>query len=324
MSEKGVIMAKNLKLINENPILKEINCDKDIIVLGSIGVGKTMMIEDAKKSSDVMLIYGTVASYEYIFLRDADVFNLYHTCLIIKKIIKEVNDYCRGDSSISMSLLSRYIDNILEQIKIISMTSSDYKYNLINNDLLKNPIVLINRVIELIELLNIPKFRIIIDDFDKVGGSSERYQKFVLNFIKPYFSLIYTISSENVLNSKEYLEKLSQENILVYVNTGKELNSVKNILDVEVRTILKKHMPYNFSHSLSFVLSDETILEMINKTSGNLFQMIQSIHALYDNIDSLNQEEYESFILNYIDIMISKTPSFVVVPTLKRTLYTQK
>lgn len=85
MTQVGINEVNKIKnLINET--------DSDILLVGKRGYGKTTILKEVEKYSDKekMLVNGTVKLGEKIFLVDRDVYNLYHICLIIKKILLNI------------------------------------------------------------------------------------------------------------------------------------------------------------------------------------------------------------------------------------------
>ena len=63
---------------------------------------------------------------------------------------------------------------------------------------------------------------------------------------------------------------------------------------------------------------------MIEKTNGNLFDMLNSVRYLYRHIDELSKETYQLFVLNYIDKVINKEPIISGIISQKRTLHIKK
>lgn len=318
MTQVGINEVNKIKnLINET--------DSDILLVGKRGYGKTTILKEVAKYSDreKMLVNGTVKLGEEIFLVDRDVYNLYHICLIIKKILlnirtKYIPEYmnCFVEFEIQM-------DNILRQIGYMNMTGIHRRVTkLITEDLYSRPEILLDEILRLIsKYLNIKDLTLIVDNFDEVDYSSKRYQEFLYNRIKEYINLILTISDERVIDNNSLLEDFSEDNEVIKLDYSTSLDSVKEILEQEVHEILSRDKVFVLNHQLKYVLSDETILLMIEKTNGNLFDMLNALRTLYHHIDELDVIECNAYILNYIDKVINMNPiiSGHIIP--KRTLH---
>ena len=148
---------------------------------------------------------------------------------------------------------------------------------------------------------------IMLDNFDVIGYGDVpnlHYQKYMYNLLKDYTRLIITVSDERILNSTEEKTRLSNDNSLIEVNYSKKINDVKEIIDVNLS------MGRHKSERIGLLLSNETIMLMIEKTNGNLFDVLKTIREFYRNINNLNKEEYDAFVLNYIDNVINRSPIF--------------
>lgn len=319
-----MILLKNSINDNINPVIEVAsNTNKDILLVGAKGFGKTTVLNDALNNNERLMINGSVVASEYFFIRETEIFNLYHTCLIIKKILLYVKSKFLDKYIENFAFFEIYIDSIMQQISFMNMTGIYKKNtNLINEGICDKPEMLLDELLGMMSKnLDIQDFILIIDDFDKVGYSSQRYQEFIYERIKNYLQVILSISDDKVVNDQVVLESFSATNEIIKLDYSCDIEMVKEILDKEVHNILSKRKYYDFRYRLRFVLSDETILLMIEKTKGNLFDMLQAIRKLYNHIDELDINDWNSYIIDYIDREINKSPviSGIIVP--KRTLF---
>jgi len=162
--------------------------------------------------------------------------------------------------------------------------------------------------------LDVKTIRLVIDNFDSIGYSSKRYQTYIYNLLKKYLNIIITISDRTVLNSDERQNNLSKNNELIDLYYNLSVEHVKRIIEM------------NFEHenirtSINFVLSDLDIAILINKTNGNIFDILSAVRYLYSNIENLKREEYRIFLLNYIDKEINKNPLISGVVKRERILH---
>lgn len=283
-----------------------VNKDKSILLVGGIGTGKTTVLNEllnSSKNSEELVVDGTIKNGEYIFLKEHDVYNLYHTCLIIQKILLNIRKKYLNKFIEAFAFFDMYVRGIINEILFMNMTNS-YKSSafFMDKPLYEMPEILIATLLLLISKnLDIKDMALIIDDFDKVGESSQRYQEFIYKRVRRFLNVIMTVSDKEVVNDAVTLENLKKENRVIKLDYSSDLEVVKEILDQEVNNILRSKKHYEFKYRLRFILSDETILSMIEKTNGNLFDMLRALRMLYSRIDELSVSECNRYILDYID-----------------------
>lgn len=310
---------------NENAIINALNeSDKDILVVGTRGTGKSTMINDLlQNDNDKVVIDGTLEYTESLFLKETGIYNLYQTCLIIKKIISDIKKGYEEKYIKEFIFYEMYVDRIIKQIYFMGMTDIYRKEtDIINEELLNMPEILLDRLLNLMsKKLDLKDITLVIDNFDVVEGSSQSYQKFIYNRIKSYLRLILTVSDKSVVNNDLVLKEFSKDNEIVKMDYSQDVNSVRDILDNEVRNTFIRKQYYSMRYNLNFVLSNETIELMIKKTNGNLFDMLTAIRYLYYHIKTLDASEYNSYIIDFIDNEINKSPIFTGVVIPERKLY---
>lgn len=297
---------------------------KDIIIAGLPGTGKTTVINNTLTYNEDSIIFnGTLKDTEYLCLRENNIFDLYHVCLIIKKILLKIKKNYLDKYMINFVFFDIYINNIIKQIYDMSMTDIyEKETSLINKEIIDTPEILLDKLFSLISKeLDIKVFSLIIDDFDKIGEGSQRYQELIYNRLKSYLRLIITISDKNIVNNLEKMQEFSIDNEVIKLDYSNNIEIVRKILNEEVRNNFIKTRKVSMTYNLYFILNDDTIELMIKKTNGNLFDMLNAIRYLYSNIEELDRSEYSTFILNYIDDVINKNPILTGIIMPKRKLY---
>ena len=310
---------ENYNPFRENFIKKINDSDKSVFLVGKCGSGKSTFIKEYLETrvlKNNFIIDGTVNGYEYSLIPNNNMFELYHNCLIIKKILNYViNNF--NNYSIYFTFYLERINNLF--MEVIS-ASSIFSTNL-SSDYVKyfnNPEILLEEALFLLtNKLDFQKITLVVDNFDVIGGSSERYQKYVYNNLKEYFKLLMVIT----YNERTNYKKLNKDNNVINFNITDDINIVTEILDREGMKILFSNNVFDFKYRLRIILDEDTIKEMIYKTNGDLWKMIIATRALYYRIFILNPNEYKTFIIDYIDNKINKNPLFTGYNPLKRTLY---
>jgi len=101
----------------------------------------------------------------------------------------------------------------------------------------------------------------------------------------------------------------------------KDIEIVSSVLDEEIMNYVRRFGNFKTLFNSRRLLGDETILLMIQKTNGNLFDMLNAIRYFYKHMPELTKEEYSPFILNYIDKEINKSPIISGVIPICRKLF---
>lgn len=279
-----------------------------ILLAGDISSGKSIVLNElVNKKSDNLYIDVTVKPEEYVPYVDEEVYDLAHVCLIIKKMInfikeKNIKEYFHFIS------LDRLVTFIYTNINYMYITDNySNKKQKVDEYILKHPEVLLEEFISIISL-DVKSIRLIIDNFDSIGSSSKRYQTFIYNLLKDYLKFIVTVSDRTVLNNEERKNNLRIHNDLIEVNYNFSVENVKRIIEISFANEMRRFGNDKVITHINFILSDEEIALMIEKTNGNLFDILIAVRNLYSNIHALNKEEYGAYILNYIDTEINKNP----------------
>lgn len=325
-------MLKKTNKIYTKPVdvvVKSINdCSYNkVFLLGSEGTGKSVVLKEfsnQNKNLSNPIINGTAMLDKYISIYDRDVANLNQMIQIIKVILNyikvNISDqyYAFYEFENKLSIISQVID------AIYMFSRYESKYNMLGKELCDTPEVLLEEFLSICtKSLDFETITLVIDNFDTYGasGPSERYQRFIYNLLSKYLRLVMTVSDESVLNDASVIDKLSCENDIVTLEYSKELSTVKEILDtIFISESIEKGNLVRLNR-VGLILSDETVLLMIKKTNGNLFDMIRTLRELYRNLDTLDKGECDIFVLNYIDKVINKSPIITGDLKKERILY---
>lgn len=319
---------KQIKSINEPDsriLLKEIEqTEGSIILAGTRGTGKSYTINKLfeNNDSDCLIVNGTIRYDESLPYVDRNIYELYYISLMIKKMIIYIKQHFGNDHSQKFMMYENYIDHILLRVNTMYITGIyDKAKTLVGDEIYESPELLLERFLSvMVSNLDFKKIFLVIDDFDKTGGSSSAYQKLMYNKIKNYIPLVMTFSDDKVVTDDSKLQEFSKKNIILKMEYSKDVNVVAEILDIEIikNYSLNNNLPFFNSRQL---LGDETIALIIEKTNANLFDMRVAIRYLYAHINQLSQDEYSKFILDFIDQEINKSPILTgrIIP--KRTLF---
>lgn len=310
---------------DNNPIVDALSkTNKDIILAGNRGTGKTTIINDAINNNDgYILINGTVNNMEYLFLKERNIYNLYHVCLIIKKILLNIKNFNFDEYMLNFNFFDRYINHVIQQIYFMSLIDKyEHCEKVIAKEIIDKPELLLDNLLGLIsKKIDIKDFSIVIDDFDKIGGGSQLYQEFVYKRLKQYFRLIIAISDNKVVNNPDSLQKFRNDNEVIKLNYSSDIEMVRRIFLDEIKKYYIKTPKVLLKKDLYFSLDDVTIELMIKKTNGNLFDMLSALRYLFNHADNLDMNEYGFFMIDYIENVINKEPMITGVIIPERTLY---
>jgi len=219
-----------------NKVINKINSTaKDsIILLGYPGTGKSLILDEYQKNSNFknIIINGSLQNFEYIFIPDKEIFNLYQICLIIEKMILYVNKNYSEKIYKNFMFIENTICNILKNINcMIIIKNYGYK-QLIDKRYLKNPEILLENFIYVaMKSIDYKTLTLIIDNFDSIGESSISYQKYLYNTLSKYLKVIFAISDSKVINDKNKIENLSIKNDIIEVNYSFDIETIKIILN---------------------------------------------------------------------------------------------
>lgn len=316
-------MGNRIYIEPVKPVMKKLDKlkEQDILLMGGEGTGKSVVLNEYVKQSnwDHVIVDGTVRPEEMILVADPEVSNLYRICLLVSKMISKINSDYKELADFFFSLDTR-INGVLRNIYNMHMFGNyTSKYNNIGVNLCAEPEILLEEFLDLAtKHIGMQSTTVILDNFDVVGYGnfpSSSYQRYMYNLLKDYVRLLATVSDNKVLNNEEEKNRLMQDNALIEIGYIKNVNVVKEIIDSNVSVGRFKN------ERIGLLLSNETIMLMIEKTNGNLFDILRTIREFYRNLSTLNKVEYDAFVLNYIDNVINKNPIFTGHIKKERRLY---
>lgn len=317
---------KSISDVDTSKFLSEIeSTNKSIMLAGSEGVGKSYILNRAleENHNKIFLVNGTVNYDESITLIDSNLSELYHISLIISKILQYIKVHYPKEYMTKFVLYENYLDGIFRRIKSIYITGIyNNAKNVVESSIYENPEILMENFLQVLTSnIELSQIFLIVDEFDKGNGASTIYQKLIYNKLRNYMTIIMTISDKEVINDADKLNEYSGENNIITLDYTKDLEIVSSILDEEIMKYEMRFGNPKLIFKSRILLGDEIIWLMIQKTKGNLFSMLTAIRYLRSNMDKLTKDEYGTFILDYIDKEINKSPFISGVIPITRKLY---
>ena len=317
---------KSINDVDTGRLLKEIEkTNTSIMIAGSAGTGKTYLLNKALQENDnnIFLVNGSVNYEEHILLMDSNISEIYHVSLIIKKIIEYIKTHYTDEYLSKFMLTENYIDSVLKKIKMMYLTGLyNNAKNIVDSDTYEHPEILMESFLNiLLNNIDISKVFLIIDSFDKGNNASTLYQRLIYEKLRKYMTIVLAISDKETISSDERLNEFSTDNKILKLEYTKDIEIVSSVLDEEIMNYVRRFGNFKTLFNSRRLLGDETILLMIQKTNGNLFDMLNAIRYFYKHMPELTKEEYSPFILNYIDKEINKSPIISGIIPICRKLF---
>ena len=283
-----------------NKIINEIdnNISKNIILFGHPGTGKSVVLSEYmnRQVTEVPIINASLKHGEFIYQKDEQLYNLYHVCLIVNKMIEYIEKN-HEESKVFFLLLKNTISRTLYMIDALYSTYKlESKNKLIDEKLLNNPEILLHSFFDIaFPLLGYKKIVLVIDDFDKVGDSSKVYQNYLYRLLKNYVDVNFVITASDPNIDKD---RLSKEHKIIDVNYSFDINTIKQIFNLQYRreAFLTGIIPSEF-------FDDKTCGNLIDLTNGNLFDMNSALSYFYQSdVKTIYNMYY------YIENILNKDP----------------
>lgn len=314
-SNKRIVLEPVNEIIEK---IKESNNNR-IFLAGDINTGKSIVLKEYLYQSndlnnpviDVSLKYG-----EYNSHLPKEIFDLYHMCLIIQKMLEFIKKNHPYQYS-SFDCLEGIINNVMLQIKYMLYSMKfDNKDEKISNFLLNDPSVLLDHFWNLaVQVLDFKTITVVIDNFDEVGLSSCQYQKYLYNALSERLNIIATISDKEVLYNEDRRKALEINNEVISVDYSKDVSVVREIL---AHLIPSETIENGQTKTL---IDDEVIEYMIKNTNGNISDMMYAISQANRNLTGFNKDSYVTAIIDYVDKEINKHPMLKGNPDPVRKLH---
>lgn len=317
---------KSISDVDTSKLLSEIEqTNKSIMLAGGEGVGKSYILNRAvvDNNNKLFLVNGTFTVDEHRILHSTNITEIYHICLIIKKIIQYIKINYTNEYLTKFVMYDNYIDNILRRINIMYLTGIyTNERKVVDEELYENPELMMDNFLQMLfNCIDISKVYLIIDEFDKGCRVGTVYQKLIYEKLKKYMTVIMTISDKSVINDESKLETFSHQNDIVKLEYTKDVEIIADILDKDISDYMKRFSKTPIHFSTRELLGDEVIGLMIQKTKGNLFDLLTAIRHFYNHMSELTKEEYAIFILDHIDKEINKSPILSGIIPVTRKLY---
>lgn len=318
------VYSRGIYLKPVNGIVQKLNdsSNNEIYLIGKEGSGKTTVINEliSNQNNPQNPIINCSPKYEDLcFFSSPKAFKLYQVCLIVKRLILFIGKNETPDVYIKFENLLFLIEKIINRVNLMNMLlATDDEYDKYFGNLCRiESEDLINMFVELaIFNLDYENITIVLDSFDKIACKSAVYQKHIYQLLKEHFKIILAVSDTKILENPTILNNDSE---IINVQYTEDVDVVKNILDYLVVRELFSKEKIDLSKRIRFILSDDIIAQMIQKTNGNLFDMLSATRYLYNHLDSTS--DYADIILGYIDTVINKNPIYTGYYKQERKLF---
>ena len=184
-------MIKKIMINNETvflppieEVISKIKDEKDnIFLVGTPGSGKSTVLNLYKNTEhlEIPIFDCTVGLGQYVFILDREVNNLYHTCLVIQKMLLHIEKNYPLIYEKIFPFYKNFIDKTLEKITQLNAYSNySSKYEFLGKQYCQNPEILFDSFIDtVLDYLGYENLTIIIDSFDSIGSSNIDYQTFI-------------------------------------------------------------------------------------------------------------------------------------------------
>lgn len=275
--------------IEMDALIKKIEDSKfsKVILTGEKKCGKTELLKyySKKYNNDrKRIIYVDFKDFNYKRTLSDKEYGFYCELVFVKKMLEGIDVY-NHDIYNSFKMYEHYINTEFKKFKDYLMTryyaNSDIEYE-------KGSIV--NRLLEIFNMLGIDNVNLVIDHFDFVGESSEKFQLFMKDYFDMFNKVIITTNEEIKEDKKE---RLSHEYGIIDVDYASNIEVVKRIIK-EYISELDDGYVYDINHLLKlhkvYIISkdDEFYIKLMNKCGNNLDMMIEVVRNMMvdDEIDN--------------------------------------
>lgn len=286
-----------------------------VFLYGLPGSGKTVVLNEFEKdlhSKNIQALNATKTFDELNIIENKRLFKLYEICLLIKKIqayiVNVYGDYVNEE----LIFFLKRIDNYLRQISYIYYVK-DFKNldSIFSSTILNNPETLLEYYLSHLDSrLGIKDIIIILDSFDK--GTSKTYQEIYYEVISTYLKTIMSISDEN------YEDKVGEKTGIVKVNYNENVDVMFEIID---RFIITNNLHKgDFSKRIRFLLDSKDMTLLIEKTNGNLFDILRAVRFVYTKTSIISSSFFKNVLFTYIDEEINKPQVITGMVVPKRKL----
>lgn len=286
--------------------------NKTIFLVGNIGTGKTTILNKFIDDYSGDLIIDVSSSIgDYIEIENETLFEINSTCIFCDKIIDSIKNNHNEIYNIVFSTFEKKIYTIKKGVRDAANTKMyDSLDKFLPQEVLSNPIGLIDEIMDLINKIYYnKKIYFTIDNFDKVGYTSKKYQKFIFKILNKYYTMIVSVS--DVEGFKLIEDKLEKDNDIILVNYSQNPHIVQSIIKNKIKD----------SYGVNINIALDTINKMIKLSHGDLQLMLFSVESLLKHGPKFFKSAHEEYLLKYI---YSTTHPKVIIPKLlpeERTLY---
>lgn len=263
---------------------------RKIILTGGRGVGKSTVLASLTKppytynTKTINLSFDSVIHFSESpnNLFTEDFFHHYYELVISWQLLNYAKNYYTCYPNYAKQEFLRMFKDIEEKLTRILNKTNEYLrhayYSKIKLDEYLTPQELSPEILNrLKDFLDSENINITIDRFDWINGRSELSQQVLSTYFDMFNKVILT-SDDQELATKERQTKLqSQGYTIIPVNYGSDYHTIRSIIETRLKNI--PDLKLNFHPG---ALTNQKLLEIINKAEGNITIILNIISELTD------------------------------------------
>lgn len=258
-----------------------------LIIAGQNGSGKTTTLKYyTNKNIDNNVIYIDYKNIFYDYSLNTIEYKFYHELILSKKIL----DFIKNNTKYyhNFDMYSKIIDHELENFYIYLVTRFYGKTD-INFDR-----SFISNITFNIKSIDTNPITLIIDHFDLVGNSSQRFQEFMKSYFCFFDKIIITSNDSDILKPSRKKDLENKDYEIIKIDYNYNVKYVKEILD----KYFLEWFPSNFidikyakkiKEIITIIRNDNFCKYLINKTNGNIDMMLSIIRTFYVSDQNINE-----------------------------------
>ena len=281
----------NSEIINKeyDDVISRINMSdfKKIIITGEKKCGKsnTLMYYAYDYSDNKLMLYVDYSDFVYYTRMSDKEYDAYYELVLVRKIIESLKE---TDLYKDIAVFSRYVNN--EYCNLCDYLSTRYCIN-DKKDFFEKGTYL-KKLLLLLHEKGFNGISLIVDHFDFVGYSSNRFQSFMSSLFD-YFDQVVITSNDKSLSDKEKKLELAKRGYdVIYVDYSKNIKLIQevliyNMLDWASDLVCNSTRIMKLQSVMYYINDEDFINKLVDRTNGNIEIMLDSFKSYFINDDDI-------------------------------------